>query len=66
VKDDNASASAATLTIVFCLCAAFCEGIDLQAAGVAASGIAAEFRPNPERMGSFFQRQHPGIVFLAR
>jgi hypothetical protein len=30
-------AGAVTATIVFCVLAAFCEGIDLQAAGVAAS-----------------------------
>jgi MFS transporter, AAHS family, 3-hydroxyphenylpropionic acid transporter len=65
VKDSNAGASAATLTIVFCLCAAFCEGIDLQAAGVAASGIAAEFRPSPERMGSFFSASTLGLFFGA-
>ena len=65
MKDGNASASAATLTIVFCLCAAFCEGIDLQAAGVAASGIAAEFRPSPERMGSFFSASTLGLFFGA-
>jgi MFS transporter, AAHS family, 3-hydroxyphenylpropionic acid transporter len=65
VKEGNAGASAATLTIAFCLCAAFCEGIDLQAAGVAASGIAAEFRPSPERMGSFFSASTLGLFFGA-
>jgi AAHS family 3-hydroxyphenylpropionic acid transporter len=57
--------SAASLTIVFCLCAALCEGIDLQAAGVAASGIAAEFQPSPERMGNFFSASTLGLFFGA-
>jgi AAHS family 3-hydroxyphenylpropionic acid transporter len=65
VKNRLAGASAATLTIVFCLFAAFCEGIDLQAAGVAASGIAAEFHPSPERMGNFFSASTLGLFFGA-
>jgi len=65
VKNHIAGASAATLTIVFCLLAAFCEGIDLQAAGVAASGIAAEFHPSPERMGNFFSASTLGLFFGA-
>ena len=57
--------SAATPTVLFCLCAALCEGIDLQAAGVAASGIAAEFHPSPERMGNFFSASTLGLFFGA-
>jgi hypothetical protein len=41
-----------TATILFCVLAALCEGIDLQAAGVAVVGIGAEFKPNPESMVS--------------
>jgi hypothetical protein len=40
------------VTIVFCVLAVFCEGIDLQAGGVAASGIAAEFKASPAQMGT--------------
>jgi MFS transporter, AAHS family, 3-hydroxyphenylpropionic acid transporter len=43
--------AAVATTIVFCALVALCEGIDLQAAGVAASGIAAEFKPSPGQMG---------------
>jgi hypothetical protein len=39
--------------MIFRLCAAVCEGIDLQAAGVAAAGIAAEFKPSPDQFGTF-------------
>jgi AAHS family 3-hydroxyphenylpropionic acid transporter len=65
LKAGTGEISAATLTIVFCLFAALCEGIDLQAAGVAASGIAAEFQPSPERMGNFFSASTLGLFFGA-
>jgi AAHS family 3-hydroxyphenylpropionic acid transporter len=58
-------AGSVTATIVFCVLAAFCEGIDLQAAGVAASGIAAEFKPNPGQMGTFFSGSTLGLFFGA-
>jgi MFS transporter, AAHS family, 3-hydroxyphenylpropionic acid transporter len=61
VKIDGEGAPTAVLTIVFCLFAALCEGIDLQAAGVAAAGIGAEFHPSPERMGSFFSASTLGL-----
>jgi MFS transporter, AAHS family, 3-hydroxyphenylpropionic acid transporter len=41
--------------------AALCEGIDLQAAGVAAAGIAVEFGPSPDRMGTFFSASTFGL-----
>src|ERR1700686_5124051 len=59
------SAAAARRTIVFCLLAAVCEGFDLQAAGVAAAGIAAEFRPTPDQLGSFFSASTLGLFFGA-
>jgi MFS transporter, AAHS family, 3-hydroxyphenylpropionic acid transporter len=52
---------AATATIAGCICAAFCEGFDLQAAGVAAGGIAAEFAPTPEQLGTFFSASTLGL-----
>jgi len=56
---------ASTTTLVFCVLAALSEGIDLQAAGVAASGIAAEFKPSPEQMGTFFSASTVGLFFGA-
>jgi MFS transporter, AAHS family, 3-hydroxyphenylpropionic acid transporter len=57
--------NASTTTLVFCVLAALSEGIDLQAAGVAASGIAAEFKPSPEQMGTFFSASTMGLFFGA-
>lgn len=52
---------AARATILFCLLAATCEGFDLQAAGVAAAGLAGEFRPTPDALGSFFSASTLGL-----
>jgi AAHS family 3-hydroxyphenylpropionic acid transporter len=60
--DDGA---AARRTIIFCVLAALCEGIDLQAAGVAAGGIAAEFHPTPDQLGNFFSASTLGLFFGA-
>lgn len=61
----SASAHAGTLrataVIAGCIGAAFCEGFDLQAAGVAAGGIAAEFRPTPGQLGTFFSASTLGL-----
>lgn len=51
--------------MIFCLCAALCEGIDLQAAGVAAAGIGAEFKPSPDQFGTFFSASTLGLFFGA-
>jgi AAHS family 3-hydroxyphenylpropionic acid transporter len=59
------NAQPVTMTVIFCVLAAFCEGVDLQAAGVAASGIAAEFRANPSQMGTFFSGSTLGLFFGA-
>jgi AAHS family 3-hydroxyphenylpropionic acid transporter len=45
--------------------AALCEGIDLQAAGVAAAGIAAEFKPTPDQFGTFFSASTFGLLLGA-
>jgi MFS transporter, AAHS family, 3-hydroxyphenylpropionic acid transporter len=58
-------ARAVAVTIAFCVLASFCEGIDLQAAGVAASGIAAEFKPDSSQMGTFFSGSTLGLFFGA-
>jgi MFS transporter, AAHS family, 3-hydroxyphenylpropionic acid transporter len=52
-------------TIVFCVLTAFCEGIDLQAAGVAAAGIGAEFKPSSDQFGTFFSASTLGLFFGA-
>jgi MFS transporter, AAHS family, 3-hydroxyphenylpropionic acid transporter len=52
-------------TIVCCLLAVFCEGIDLQAAGVAAGGIIPEFKPSPEQIGTFFSASTFGLFIGA-
>src|ERR1700722_5783481 len=52
-------------TIVFCVLTAFCEGMDLQAAGVAAAGIAAEFKPTSDQFGTFFSASTLGLFFGA-
>ena len=47
--------------IACCIAVAFCEGFDLQAAGVAAGGIVLEFRPTPEQLGTFFSASTLGL-----
>lgn len=53
------------LILILCVLAAFCEGIDLQAAGMAASGIRPEFKPDPSQMGSFFSASTFGLLIGA-
>jgi AAHS family 3-hydroxyphenylpropionic acid transporter len=55
----------AVTTIVCCLLAVFCEGIDLQAAGVAAGGIIPEFKPSPDQLGTFFSASTFGLFLGA-
>jgi MFS transporter, AAHS family, 3-hydroxyphenylpropionic acid transporter len=54
-----------TTTILFCVLVALCEGIDLQAAGVAAAGIGAEFKPSPAQFGTFFSASTFGLFLGA-
>jgi MFS transporter, AAHS family, 3-hydroxyphenylpropionic acid transporter len=56
---------AAQRTIVLCVLAALCEGIDLQAAGVAAGGLSAEFHPTPDQLGDFFSASTFGLFIGA-
>ena len=62
---DEQSRSARRSTILFCVCVALCEGIDLQAAGVAAAGIGAQFKPTPDQFGTFFSASTFGLFFGA-
>src|ERR1700722_16725862 len=59
------SARDRTLTILLCVLVALCEGIDLQAAGVAAAGIGAEFKPSPDQFGTFFSASTFGLFLGA-
>jgi MFS transporter, AAHS family, 3-hydroxyphenylpropionic acid transporter len=52
-------------TLVGCVLVAMCEGFDLQAAGVAAGGIVAEFHPSHEQMGTFFSASVFGLFIGA-
>jgi AAHS family 3-hydroxyphenylpropionic acid transporter len=52
-------------TVLLCFLAALCEGIDLQAAGVAANGIAQEFRPGSALLSYFFTASTLGLLFGA-
>jgi MFS transporter, AAHS family, 3-hydroxyphenylpropionic acid transporter len=52
-------------TLAGCVLAALCEGFDLQAAGVAAGGIVAEFHPAHEQMGFFFSASVLGLFIGA-
>jgi len=60
-----ASLPGRAMTILFCVLAALCEGIDLQAAGVAAAGIGAEFKPTPDQLGTFFSASTAGLFLGA-
>ena len=53
------------MTALLCVLAAVCEGVDLQAAGVAAAGIAAEFKPQPAQLGTFFSASTFGLLLGA-
>jgi AAHS family 3-hydroxyphenylpropionic acid transporter len=55
----------ARTTAIFCVLAALCEGIDLQGAGVAAPGIAAEFGVSPPQLGNFLSASTVGLFFGA-
>lgn len=62
---NTASPSARAMTIFYCFLVALCEGIDLQAAGVAAAGIGAEFKPTPDQFGTFFSASTFGLFLGA-
>lgn len=61
----GASQTAARTTFIFCVLVALCEGIDLQVAGVAAGGIAAEFHPTTAQLGTFFSASTFGLFIGA-
>jgi AAHS family 3-hydroxyphenylpropionic acid transporter len=53
------------MTILLCFLTALCEGIDLQAAGVAAGGIRQEFHPGNQLLSYFFSASTIGLLFGA-
>jgi MFS transporter, AAHS family, 3-hydroxyphenylpropionic acid transporter len=65
MNNSSEASNTATATIVCCVLVALCEGFDLQAAGVAAAGIAPEFRPSPEQFGRFFSASTFGLFLGA-
>jgi AAHS family 3-hydroxyphenylpropionic acid transporter len=50
-----------TRTVVLCFLAALCEGIDIQAAGVASNGIVQEFHPGSALLSYFFAASTLGL-----
>jgi AAHS family 3-hydroxyphenylpropionic acid transporter len=65
MKGSGSRGQHAAATIICCVLAVFCEGIDLQAAGVAAGGIIPEFKPSPDQLGTFFSASTFGLFFGA-
>jgi MFS transporter, AAHS family, 3-hydroxyphenylpropionic acid transporter len=65
MNSEQVSPTLVRTTIFFCALTALCEGIDLQAAGVAAAGIGAEFMPRPDQMGTFFSASTFGLFIGA-
>ena len=61
MRQQTDKAGLAVGAVVLCVLAALCEGIDLQAAGVAAAGIGAEFKPRPDQLGTFFSGSTIGL-----
>lgn len=57
--------TATTMTVVLCVLAAVCEGVDLQAAGIAAAGVSGEFHPTPDQLGTFFSASTFGLFIGA-
>jgi len=61
----EAAHTAGKLGIILCALCTFSEGIDLQAAGVAAAGIGVQFHPTPNLMGTFFSASTLGLFLGA-
>lgn len=56
---------AVATALAFCFVAAMCEGLDIQAAGVAAGGIKVAFDPTPAELGMFLSAGNFGLLFGA-
>ncbi|HEY6619634.1 MAG TPA: MFS transporter [Steroidobacteraceae bacterium] len=57
--------SRAGRTILFCFLASLCEGFDIQAVGVCASGISSEFAPSSRLLGFVFSASTLGLLIGA-
>lgn len=53
------------LTVALCFLAAMCEGFDVQAAGVSAAGLRAEFSPSATWLSLFFASSGAGLLLGA-
>jgi AAHS family 3-hydroxyphenylpropionic acid transporter len=56
------AAAGVGLIVAFCFVAAMCEGMDVQAAGVAAGGIKLDLKPTPGQLGLFFAAANLGLL----
>jgi AAHS family 3-hydroxyphenylpropionic acid transporter len=56
------AAASVGLIVAFCFVAAMCEGMDVQAAGVAAGGIKLDLKPTPGQLGLFFAAANLGLL----
>lgn len=52
-------------TVLLCFLASLCEGFDIQAAGVCASGISTEFAPGSRLLGFVFSASTVGLLIGA-
>jgi AAHS family 3-hydroxyphenylpropionic acid transporter len=50
------------ITLLLCFIVALLEGLDLQSAGIAASGIGAEFKLLPPQIGGMFSAGLVGLL----
>jgi MFS transporter, AAHS family, 3-hydroxyphenylpropionic acid transporter len=64
MRDEN-GAGGTKLALFLCFLAAFCEGIDIQAAGVAAGGIRQQFSPDTSALSLFFSASTFGLFIGA-
>jgi AAHS family 3-hydroxyphenylpropionic acid transporter len=62
---DETTTHSARLTVLLCFLACFCEGIDIQSAGVAAGGIRHQFQPGPQLLSYFFSASTVGLFLGA-
>jgi AAHS family 3-hydroxyphenylpropionic acid transporter len=62
---DESTRGGAKLALFLCFLACFCEGIDIQAAGVAAGGIRAQFSPGTQALSLFFSASTFGLFIGA-
>jgi AAHS family 3-hydroxyphenylpropionic acid transporter len=62
---DESSGGGTRLALFLCFLATFCEGIDIQAAGVAAGGIRQQFSPDTSALSLFFSASTFGLFIGA-